>query len=176
LLNSIGGILILEDTINTLIQSLVLQVLVDIPVEEDSIETVVSKESEDLVDEEPLIEDTVVEIGYAEGEEEFLATNFYKKTEVEYSPIWYAKNDVENDTEYSAEIHVEEGTRDLLTAEEAGDFLMEMQFAAVTGNSYSVNNDKKRQMDLWIKFNPALFGLFESLNSMTRDVNYSPLW
>ena len=152
---------------------MVLQVLVDIQIEEDSIETVVS---EDSGEEEPIIEDTVVEIGYAEGEEEFLATNFYKKTEVEYSPIWYAKSNVESDTEYSAEIHVEEGTRDLLTAEEAGDFLMEMQFATITGNSYSVNNDKKRQMDLWIKFNPALFGLFESINSMTRDVNYSPLW
>ena len=151
------------------------QVLVDIPVrEENSIEKVVSEVGEVDDSDEILIENTFVEIGYAEGEEEFLAKNFYKKTEVEYEPIWYTKSTIEGDAEYTAEVHVEEGTRDMLTAEEAQEFMIKMQFSAATGNTYSVNNDKKQQFDFWIKFNPALFGLFEA-QSFTREVNYAPL-
>jgi len=38
-----------------------------------------------------------------------------------------------------------------------------------------VNQDQKRKFDTWIKFNPALFKLFEACYAVTSDVNYSPI-
>lgn len=60
-----------------------------------------------------------------------------------------------------------------LDAREAEDTFKNIQYAAITGSTSDVSPDERRKFDLWIKFNPALFKMFESMYALTRDVNYN---
>ncbi len=117
-------------------------------------------------------------IEYSVEEEELLIRKLYESAAVDYTKLFYSENTRINgkEAEYIAEHFVShEIDSDSLSADQAEDTFKELQYAAVTGTSMGVNQDQKRKFDNWIKFNPALFKLFESCYGVTSDVNYSPI-
>ncbi len=128
-----------------------------------------------------LDEDDTSEISfqYSLGEEEFLAKQFYQTASLDYMKMFYGesksiKSSYENEY-FSDTIAICDVEADLLSTVEAESAFKEIQYAAIVGTGFSVNSEKKRKFDMWIKFNPALFGLFHSLYAVTDDVNYAPL-
>ncbi len=114
-------------------------------------------------------------ISYSFHEEEFIAGLQYNAPALDYEKLWYGeKKNVP--AEYALEGAQEyASTSDMLTAQEAEATFREIQYHAILGTVHEMNGDERRKFDLWIKFNPALFKLFESLQGLTREVNYGML-
>ena len=110
-----------------------------------------------------------------------LAAQFYNAANagsINYHQLFYGehpsqKASFHQEDEYWSPSTVADTESELLSAEEAQDKFTEIQYAVVMGNRFSVNFHETRKLDLWIKFNPALFSAFESLYAVTRDVDYS---
>ena len=118
---------------------------------------------------------------YSIEEEQFLAEQFYKSKVIDYEKIMYGESrrnpgNFEQEDEYSVESNLIEETGSLaLTMEEAEKTIIQIQNATITGATYDVSEKDRRKLDLWIKFNPALFQLYETIHGLTRDVNYGLL-
>ncbi len=114
---------------------------------------------------------------YSFHQEEFIAGLQYNAPALDYEKLWYGEGKsisagYVQDKDYVSE--VSSGTdSDMLTIQEAEETFMEIQYSAIFGNIYQINGEERRKFNLWIAFNPALFKLFESLQGLTRDVNYA---
>lgn len=143
---------------------------------EDDLET--DLENEDLDDE---VDDDLepINFDYSLHEEEHLMRNFYNNSPVDYIKLWYDGNPPSAkfalEGEYLAHSANLETEQEMITTEEAEQTFVNIQYATVLGVAHNVDSTERRKFDFWIKFNPALFGLFESLHSVTKDVNYKPL-
>ncbi len=114
---------------------------------------------------------------YSFHEEEFRAGLQYKAPALDYEKLWYGERQ-DHSAEYALNgEYVSEmpsgAESDMLTVQEAAETFMDIQYHALLGNVYEVNGEERRKFNLWIAFNPALFKLFESLQGLTRDVNYA---
>jgi flavin-binding protein dodecin len=130
------------------------------------------EDSEDGTEEEPLINLT-----YSTEEEQFLAENFYKSVGVDYEKIMYGEGKSAGSFELEGEYWVDESIStesETMTVQEAESTLKNIQYAEMTGMRSEVDNESRRKFDIWIKFNPAEFLLFEKIYSLTQDVNYQP--
>jgi len=123
---------------------------------------------------------TFPHLSYSFHEEEFIARSHYNAPAVDYEMLWYGERRRKVPPEYVAEsTAVAEAAADtrpeMLTAPEAEEVFMRIQYSAIVGNGsvYQVNGEERKRFDLWIKFNPALFKLLETLQGLTSNVNYS---
>ncbi len=111
-------------------------------------------------------------------EQERLCSVQVESSPVNYQQLFYGENPSQKasfnqEDEYWSPSLVADTESELLSAEEAEKKFTEIQYAAVMGNRFSVHFNETRKLDLWIKFNPALFSALESLYAVTRDVDYS---
>jgi hypothetical protein len=114
-------------------------------------------------------------LSYAPGEEEFLAQQFYQSG-MNYDTLFYGqmqKGNVGEGYRYSEEQAVSDVKREMLTEDEAKQVFVKIQYAEILGQKTDVSVEERRRFDLWIKFNSALFGLFERIEAVTNDVNYA---
>lgn len=142
---------------------------------------IVEKETEDSLENEIEEDDpeNSTKIKYSFDQELFQREQFYNKEQIRYEQSLYKQTRsslFESEEEYAAEENEFHDTEaEILTTEEAEDALIEIQYASVIGTSREINSEKKRKFDMWIKFNPALFKLFEASYALTRNVDYRPL-
>ncbi len=118
-------------------------------------------------------------LAYSFHEEEFIASR-YNHAPLDYVKLFYGESAragiFTTDDEYLVGIDLANDTdAEILTTEEAEQALIEIQYAAATGDHFVVNCEMKRKFDMWIKFNPALFSLFKSLHEITSNVDYRPI-
>ena len=137
------------------------------------------EEEIESLDEEIDETDTKINIKYSFDEEQFIMEQFYNNEEVKYEQSLYKQTRFslfESEEEYAPEEREFYDTEaESLTTEEAEGAMIEIQYAAVVGTSNDVNYEKKRKFDMWIKFNSAMFKVFEITYALTRDVDYKPL-
>ncbi len=127
---------------------------------------------------EAVDEGSSVNFDYSIKEEEILARNAYGPT-VDVEKLWYgevrkAPPEYQLEGEGSWGFAIASET-EAISTEEAGDLFVKIQYEAACNAVGEVSNDDRRKFDLWIKFNRALFGLFESTQAFTNNVNYGPL-
>ncbi|MEK6901694.1 MAG: hypothetical protein AABX37_05090 [Nanoarchaeota archaeon] len=135
-----------------------------------------SVEEANLSDKTELLEH-VPSIAYSFEEEQFRLGLQYGAPPLDYMRLWYGdpseKGKFAPDKEYVTEMPKATDTESgLLTAEEAQEAIVDIQYATVMGSPHDVDAETRRKVDLWIKFNPALFQAFESAYGVTREVNY----
>lgn len=82
---------------------------------------------------------------------------------------FYIEEDYLSQTEESTDTKME-----TMTHEEAEETMQEMQYSKITGSG-SVTLEKRRRLSNWLLFNRVRMGLWESLNAVTRDIDYSSL-
>ena len=73
--------------------------------------------------------------------------------------------------EYVSSMTATDTGSEMLTTKEAERAHTRMQYAAITGAVDEVSYIDRQKYSMWIKFNRALFGAFES-QSVTRNVNF----
>lgn len=116
------------------------------------------------------------EVAYSFSEEQLFLNRIYGQAALDYLKLWYGENKPANfrpEEEYLAEMILPDNSdSDVLTTEEAQETLQEIQYAALLGTPTAVDSEQRKKFDFWIKFNPALFKLFEMMYSLTRDVDY----
>jgi len=134
---------------------------------------------DELDDNEENDDDSVddhLRINYSLQEEQLLAENFYKSNVVYEQILYENKNSlIKAENNYSADGLISDTDSEVIEVLEAEENFKEIQLAAVAGYSSEINGEKRRKLDLWIKFNPDMFKLFETLYAVTGDVNYGPL-
>lgn len=113
---------------------------------------------------------------YSFHHQEFLAGLHYNAPALDYEKLWYGESKAlpaayGAEQEYAAEMPADSAS-DMLTVQEAEETFMNIQYHAILGQVNDVNGEDRRKFSLWIAFNPALFKLFESLQGLTREVNY----
>ena len=116
------------------------------------------------------------QVNYSFHEERFIAGQFYNTPALDYVKMFYGEDKKAAahyipEEEY-ATTHAPDTERELLSASEAKELFMDMQYATVTGAASDINFDDRRKFNYWIMFNRALFGIFE-LEGVTREVNYA---
>jgi len=120
--------------------------------------------------------DMILKINYSFQEEQFILGQLYNTPTLDYVKMFYGEDKKATakyiqEEEYATN-HAQDTERDLLSASEAKELFMDMQYAMVTGASSDINFDDRRKFNYWIMFNRALFGMFES-EGVTREVNYA---
>ena len=124
-----------------------------------------------------LKDDDLVHIQYGFEEEELLATRFYRQGSIDYIKMFYGDTgkippQFASDDWYAAVQAFDTSAETVLT-EEAQAAFMKVQYSAAAGAQTDVNFKERNKLDTWIKFNPALFNLFQSMYAVTREVDYS---
>jgi hypothetical protein len=140
----------------------------------------VDNDLEDDLDEDSDEDDKLdTNISYSFEQEKVFNELHYAGGPLDYVKLWYGENegsgsfDFEDD--YWGFTHVNDVDSEMLSTEEAQKTFTEIQYATVMGDSVSVSSIDKRKFDTWIKFNKHLFQMFETMYSVTRDVDYKPL-
>lgn len=94
--------------------------------------------------------------------------------------LWYGENQNltasivnDQDDDYWNFTFHQDVESETMTVEEAEDCYTEMQYEAAAHSVGQVSFEKKRKFDFMIKFEPAMFQIFENLYCITRDVDYS---
>lgn len=131
------------------------------------------EESDDDPEEDP----SSITLTYSAEEEQRLAENFYKSVGVDYEKIMYGENKKTGNFELEGEYWVEEVVStdsETLTTEEAEATLQSIQYNTMMGTRHEVSSEQRRKFDMWIKFNPAEFLLFEAVYALTQEVDYKP--
>ena len=116
------------------------------------------------------------QVDYSFQEEQFILGQLYHTPALDYVKMFYGEDkkvaaQYMLDEEYTAN-HAADTERELLSASEAKELFMDMQYATATGAASDINFDARRKFNYWIMFNKALFGMFES-EGVTREVNYA---
>ena len=139
------------------------------------------KKTDDLEEEIEEAEDdeNAVGISYSFEEEHLFSKLAYGAEKINYSQMFYGDEGKSsfkftNEDEYWSSELVKDTQSEMLSATQAEKTFKDIQYAAAGGARFSVSMDSMRKMDLWIKFNPALFGLFQSLHAVTKEVDYAP--
>jgi hypothetical protein len=119
-----------------------------------------------------------IDIEYGFQQEE-LAKNFYKPNAIDYVKMFYGEGkkpfNFESEDDYWAEMALSGVETDELSVVDAQETMRDIQYAAALNTLSEVSQESKRRFDMWIKFNPGMFAAFESLYSLTKDVDYAPL-
>lgn len=117
---------------------------------------------------------------YSFQEGMFIAEQFYNMPSLDYAKLWYAETSRPSrfgqEKEYAEEFAAKDtavSDTEALSAEEAKETLVKIQYANLLGAKYDVSLETMRDFDTWIKFNGVFFKLFETLYSLTREINYS---
>jgi len=107
-----------------------------------------------------------------------LMQQVYDQPMIDYEKLFYGdksnqiKSGLNLDKDYWENEVRSNAETEKLSVDEAKETFMNIQYATVLGSETSMSSSDKRKFDLWIKFNSALFGLFENNYSITRDINY----
>ena len=126
-------------------------------------------------------EEEIINVSYSFDEEEMiLAEKFYGSKHIDYVRMFYGESksssQFESEDEYFTVVASADDTEaEFLSTEEAESALVNIQYATVAGSSLEIDSETRRKFDMWIKFNPALFKMFEAFYSVTGDVNYRPV-
>ncbi len=121
-----------------------------------------------------------INIEYAIGEGHLIQAYGSHPT-LDYETLWYGPADkkgtvFESQEEYwTGNVRMSDVESEMLTTMEAQEKFIDIQYSVVIGERFSTNSIEKRKLDMWIKFNPALFSMMEQSYGVTRDVNYAPL-
>ncbi|MFH1827777.1 MAG: hypothetical protein ABH824_00810, partial [Nanoarchaeota archaeon] len=117
-----------------------------------------------------------IDVKYSTHEEQFLAELFYKNPSLDYKTLFnYLSKDKQPTFELIVDYTSNSDTKsDMISTQEAEETFKEIQYANALGKPYDVDSEKARKFDFWIKFNPDLFGFFESRYALSRNVNYNP--
>jgi hypothetical protein len=110
--------------------------------------------------------------------EKFFEEQFYKQAVLDYEKLFYGPSSIKtagvaDEDVYSSTREVEENETDMLSTMEAEGTFMEIQYAAAVGANHDVSLEKRRKFGLWIQFNSAMFRMFETMYTLTSDVNYA---
>ncbi len=114
-------------------------------------------------------------------EEQLLMEQSYASNTPSYNPAEAVGKDIHSKDKdiHSKDAGAEAGyalsvdqDSEVLDAREAEDTFKKIQYAAITGNTSDVSPDERRKFNLWVKFNPALSKMLETMYALTRDVNY----
>jgi hypothetical protein len=140
-----------------------------------------SKKVENIDDLEDTEEDSdddeeTITITYGINEEEILAKDFYKSSQVDYNKLFateYKQGEgIEvYESEFSALVS-DTHSETMGSAKEAEETFTKMQYAQILGAKSEVDYVTRKKFSNWITFNKALFSLFEA-NSVTKDINYT---
>lgn len=142
---------------------------------EDEAEITLEREVEEEII--PGTDQSLPTINYSFDPEKFHLGERYQAPALDYDSLSYGPSKqglFQSDDEYWTNVAPADDTEmEMLTVAEAQEAFVSIQYAAATGATYEVGGDTKRKFDLWIKFNPAEFRLFESTYALTREVNYA---
>ncbi|MBU0470840.1 MAG: hypothetical protein KKA62_04945 [Nanoarchaeota archaeon] len=127
---------------------------------------------------EIVLEQNVLDIKYS-PEQIQLMEDFYKSASLDYLKLFYGPSKsvasaYESTEAYSLRWFDSETSSEAMTVVEAGETMKKVQMAAMMGSRLKMNFEDLRKLDFWIKFNPSLFKMMESLYPLSRDTNYSP--
>jgi hypothetical protein len=139
-----------------------------------------SKKVENIDDLEDTEEDSdddeeTITITYGINEEEILAKDFYKSSQVDYNKLFAAEYKQGEGIEvYESEFSalISDTHSETMDNQEAEETFTKMQYAQILGAKSEVDYVTRRKFSNWISFNKALFSLFEA-NSVTKDINYT---
>ena len=140
------------------------------------VEKVIEMDVEEGDDSSGSGDDISPQVNYSFHEERFVAGQFYNTPALDYVKMFYGE-DKKAAAQYIQEEnyatnHAPDAEQKLLSASEAKELFMDMQYATVTRAASDINFDDRRKFNYWIMFNRALFGIFE-LEGVTREVNYA---
>lgn len=114
---------------------------------------------------------------YGFSEEEHFLQMQQQQPVLDYERLWYdqkTRTNFTSDEDYWTG-DVSSGVKaETMTSEEARKAFVEIQYNTVMGTITDMNCGERRQFDTWIKFNRDMFGLFEQMYAVTREVNYAP--
>ncbi len=121
----------------------------------------------------------VFNINYS-PEAEFLLNRIYHPNPLDYVKLFYGGiksnvlgNPYASDTnKNSANSDVEQK---LISDQQAENTAIKIQYSAALGNFEAVNFRERENYSNWVKFNPVLMRMFESVHGLTRDLNYDKL-
>jgi hypothetical protein len=139
-----------------------------------------SKKVENIDDLEDTEEDSdddeeTITITYGINEEEILAKDFYKSSQVDYNKLFATEYKQGEGIEvYESEFSalVSDTHSETMDNQEAEKTFTKMQYAQILGAKSEVDYVTRKKFSNWISFNKALFSLFEA-NSVTKDINYT---
>jgi hypothetical protein len=125
-------------------------------------------------------DDRVVNISYSFHQEE-LARNFYGQaggTSIDYLKMFYGDTgkippEFGQESEYFSEQVARDSDSETIQTHKAAGSFMAIQYAAMTGAQSEVNFKDRNKLDMWIKFNKDLFGMFQHSVALTQDLDYS---
>lgn len=98
---------------------------------------------------------------------------------VDYAALFYgaqpaAPSAYQLQDEEAEDVAEDAPAEEIMTVEEGEDVVQEAQYAVLTtGNTYDIDPEELRRLDLQIKIDPSLLAIL-TLNALTRDVNYAP--
>ena len=136
---------------------------------------------EDL--QEEIDEDTVtVNVDYSH-EEELLINEIYGSKPVDYLDLFYGgiTSNVSSNP-YATEEHqlstgiLSDAENTIISDREAEKTIIKIQYAAALKNFEGVNFKEREKFSKWVKFNPVLMRMFESVHGITNEVNYDQLF
>jgi len=136
-----------------------------------------SEDLEDSVDEETDDDEVSVNVDYSFHEEKFITDMMYGGKALDYEQMFYGGNTnsatFEFEEEYwSSEVFSDTDSETMETPE-AEATMMEIQYNAILGATEDLDFNKRKKFANWVMFNPALLRMFESMYSVTGNVNYS---
>ncbi|MBI2572565.1 hypothetical protein HYV86_01785 [Candidatus Woesearchaeota archaeon] len=147
------------------------------------VSTIKKGELEEEIDETTTLTDDdkpIINIEYAMGEERLLQA-YGSHPVLDYETLWYGPSNkkgtsFESSEEYwTGNVRMSDVESEMLSTMEAKEKFVEVQYASVMGERFTMSSTEKRKLDMWIKFNPELFSMMEQSYGITRDVNYAPL-
>jgi len=121
-------------------------------------------------------EDTVISVDYSFIEDEFIQS-LYKTAAVDYLKMFYGDTG-KVPPEFAADPYAIETVNlatdsETIETHDAEETFMQVQYATMMGAHSEVSFKDRNKLDMWIKFNRDLFGVFEHSRKLTSEVNYS---
>ncbi|HLC91055.1 MAG TPA: hypothetical protein VJI15_04765 [Candidatus Nanoarchaeia archaeon] len=122
-------------------------------------------------------DDTLVNVRYSFHDEE-LAKNFYKSASIDYLKLFYGDTgkvppQFAQDNDYFTESVARDTDSETIQTHEAEKSFMSVQYATMLGAHTAVHFKDRNKLDMWIKFNKDLFGMFEHSVALTREIDYA---
>lgn len=99
--------------------------------------------------------------------------------QIDHMQLWYggarSQTGISEEEEelYKKGKDVSDVSQMILTVPEAEETLKDIQYATASGAYHDVDVKTREKFSLWVMFNPALLGLFESMYRITGNVDYS---
>lgn len=132
--------------------------------------------------EEPELETVAEEVPELEpieyGFEQFMSETVYTPTSFNYldfyGPTREKKDKDSEDYQSESTTKIISDVKDQqLSVAEAEQTIIRIQYAAALKNLSEVNYSEREKFAQWVKFNPVLMRMFETVHSMTQEVDYS---